>query len=611
MAVYRSDQAQLTFAAEAAPGGDIELNSAVAGATPQPSSAHNSYLVEAAPAGQRFVTLSAVTNAEVGQHIKIGPATSTSAFTINRNSEIRRIEYIDGTTLWLDRPLGFFHKGASGSWAAATHDITMEITEIAAAGINVENRVITQIPGLYETVDTPDPEMAIEPRYFLGTESKRNFFTTTKGQQTYTGSISGIIPVNAMPFRFPIGSMVDQPGATTTSPNFGGSNRVVKVAGTARKGNVWVEMDAAVGTQGINAGDVLYFGNTGDDLIGTATEDAVYQTAVVAQACTVPVDSGDPGPVQLTTPLRFDIPDNTRVFKVTPTADNPIVHHIFEQVVLDSVSWHVHMKDSGETEVNNFDRRYYGGKIGATTITAEEGGMLTMGWDGVNFLGMVHNQQKGNNFSAADATTAVDLPFYSLMQTIDASTLTTAGTFPTDDPYFFSQGQVKIFGETIATIRSFSLSISNNEEPRYYVSRQLGKHRGPTKIEEQRREYGLSVSLALPDSGAASTARKTLWSELLLEGDYGAGQRGFNVELSFVRATGDTLTIRIPDDYNTSTGTVAAQNFTGAQTGGNEQGAFIRTAPHSITGDNPFQVEADIFFRNMKMEISDLKGDYV
>ena len=155
------------------------------------------------------------------------------------------------------------------------------------------------------------------------------------------------------------------------------------------------------------------------------------------------------------------------------------------------------------------------------------------------------------------------------------------------------------------------MSISNNEEPRYYVSRQLGKHRGPTKIEEQRREYGLSVSLALPDSGAASTARKTLWSELLLEGDYGAGQRGFNVELSFVRATGDTLTIRIPDDYDTSTGTVAAQNFTGAQTGGNEQGAFIRTAPHSITGDNPFQVEADIFFRNMKMEISDLKGDYV
>ena len=160
----------------------------------------------------------------------------------------------------------------------------------------------------------------------------------------------------------------------------------------------------------------------------------------------------------------------------------------------------------------------------------------------------------------------------------------------------------------MARVRNFSLSIANNEEPRYYVSRQLGRHRGPTKIEEQRREYGLAVTLGLPDSGNSNTARKTLWSELLLEGDYGAGMRGFNVELRFDRATGDSLVIRIPDDYTGAA--TAAGNFTGAQTGGNQQGAFIRTAPHSITTDNPFQVEADIFFRNMSLQIQDTKGDY-
>ena len=54
---------------------------------------------------------------------------------------------------------------------------------------------------------------------------------------------------------------------------------------------------------------------------------------------------------------------------------------------------------------------------------------------------------------------------------------------------------------------------------------------------------------------------------------------------------------KIPDD-----GTAAA--------GGGEQGAFIRSAPHAISGDNPLQVEADILFRNMKIQIKDSEPFY-
>ena len=603
MAVYRSDQAQLTFSAEAAPGGSPELNAAADGASANASSPFQSSLIAAAPAGQRFITVLANTNATVGTFIKIGPAvTNATTFLADSNAEIRRIEGVDGTTIQLDQPLGFYHAGSSATFAAGTQDIVLEIDSITNTAADA---VITQIPGIYETVDTPDPEMALEPRYFLGTASKRNFFTALKGQQTYTGSVSGIIPVNAAPFRFPIGSMVDVPASAA---NY--STSAVLLRGNHKKGDMWIAIDVASGTQAVAAGDTIDFADASSTTITAAGEDVEKEPAVLATGVS-PVAAASAGgsKVRLKTPLRYDHNDNEAILRVSTTPNTVVIaHHIFEQIVLDSVSWHVHMRDSDEAAANDFDRRYYGGKIGATTLTAEEGGMLTMGWDGVNFLGMTHNQKLGSYFDDASGSENVDIPFYSLMQEISSATI--ANNFPTNDPFFFSQGEVKIFGETMARVRNFSLSIANNEEPRYYVSKQLGRHRGPTKIEEQRREYGLAVTLGLPDSGNSNTARKTIWSELLLEGDYGQGMRGFNVELQFTRATGDDLTIRIPNDYDTVTGTVAAQNFSGAATGGNQQGAFIRTAPHSLTTDNPFQVEADIFFRNMSFVIQDKKGDY-
>jgi hypothetical protein len=166
--------------------------------------------------------------------------------------------------------------------------------------------------------------------------------------------------------------------------------------------------------------------------------------------------------------------------------------------------------------------------------------------------------------------------------------------FPTTEPYYFSQGSVTIFGQEIARVRNFSLSIANNEEPRYYIQRRYGRRRGPTEIREQRREYTFSCTLALPDSGAPDSATTRLFNELLWEGDYGpgsgTGMQGFNITLRFDRGTNDYILITIPDDGV-------------AGTGGNNQGAFIRTAPHAVTGDNPMQVDADILFRNLKIDV--------
>ena len=141
--------------------------------------------------------------------------------------------------------------------------------------------------------------------------------------------------------------------------------------------------------------------------------------------------------------------------------------------------------------------------------------------------------------------------------------------------------------------KSFNFTVSNGEEPRYYIQRRQGHKRGPSEIREQRREYTLGVTLALPDSqAAAGTSGTTLFKEFLHEGDYGSGMRGFNIVLEFTRGTDDKITITIPDD-----GTAA--------TGGNEQGAFFRSAPHGITADNPVQVDADILVRNAKIVVTD------
>ena len=166
------------------------------------------------------------------------------------------------------------------------------------------------------------------------------------------------------------------------------------------------------------------------------------------------------------------------------------------------------------------------------------------------------------------------------------------------EPYYFSGGQVKLFGSVIARVRSFSLSINNNEEPRYYLKRTMGRHRGPSEILEQRREYTCSVTLALPDVTTNVDSAKSIFKELLLEGDYGSGMQGFNIELRFDRGTNDNIIIRIPDDYTGTAGT-------GATTGGNQQGAFINTASHAITEANPMEVEAEVLFRNLKVIIND------
>ena len=682
MAVYRSDQAQLTFATEGAHGGYPEPATTVdaSGGTAVIDLPAVGSTAAGLPAGSRSIYVDAISGVTAGEYIQIGSAA-------NEHTEVRRVEHVDldagsstDGSLILDSPTAFFHPDNDN--VAVVQGVTEAATD----------KFMTWVPGVYETIEVPDPEMAIEGRYLLGTNQKRNFYVAYKGQQTFSGSLGGFVLLNGWPLRYPIGKVSSTPvGGTMTERT--------TLAADAKKGDYQITVTSATS---IVAGDMIAIdGHQFAHASATAAANVSFSNQNIAELREVVLVTG--AVLRLNYPLQFNhralgntdflvglidgqdaadaativvdnlgqgastlgdniaigdflqvddevirvsgisgeqmtvvraegsttaeiFEDNDSIYKIssieeiTGTPDY-YQHNIHETVDLDTISWNVHMRDSGETAANDFNRRYFGGHVGSMTMSADEGGLLTASWDGINFQDMVHNQRLSTAYDA-DGTVSVandaNLPGYALMQRIDsddvgvpakdgANGLTSAaGGFPSSDPYYFSQGSLQMFGVDFARVRSLSISIANNEEPRYYIGGQgkgSRRHRGPTEIRENNREYSMSASIVLPDSTAAdSSTARSLFSELLLEGDYGtlhaaASMSGFKIVLEFTKGTNDKITITIPDDET-------------AAAGGGEQGAFIRSAPHTVSGDNPLQVEADILFRNMKIEIQDSEPFY-
>ena len=177
----------------------------------------------------------------------------------------------------------------------------------------------------------------------------------------------------------------------------------------------------------------------------------------------------------------------------------------------------------------------------------------------------------------------------------DASNLAVTVEQPSTEPYYFSQGSISLFDVEFARVTNFTININNNLEPRYFINN--SGERTPSAIYEGRREYSMTATIVLPDSISSTATTRTLFKELLAEGDYSAGFTGFDIDLVFTRGANDTITITIPDDGTSGTG-------------GNNQGAFLRSANTSVSTDNPVSTEVDILFRNMKIVVVDAEPVY-
>ena len=588
MAIYRSDQAVVTFGAEAALGGYIEG----ANGTTTDSVASGTVATTAIAAGDTSFIINSIGSFAVNKYIQIGTKATAASM---KQCEIRRIVGVVGTTIYLDAPVGM------------DHAVGQEVKTVTTATDSDNDKMITYIPGVYDTVTVPDMTPTIEPRYFLGTGAKRNFTAAYKGTQAYNGAVPSFILLNGWPLRFPLGkinSTITNVDSGSTISGAGGSGAV-----GAFKGDMMLVLASG---SNFAAGDYIQIGATAD----------TYEVNRIITIST--------GRVQLATPLKADHAAGVAVVPMTGTGSTSyFTHTIKETNELDSISMDVHMRDSGETAANDFNRRFYGGKVGAASLSAEEGGLLVMGWDTIPFMGGVHNQKLDSNFSGSEA-----IPFHSFFQTIESDNIGSRAApaaadvadlqYPTQDPYYFSQGTVSIFGQTFARVRNFAININNNVEPRYYIERRGDtRNRGPSDIVEMRREYTMSATIALPDSEAEDGTTATLFKELMLEGDYGladgtaAGMKGFAIQLVFnkgAKLTGTEgtniaspdhkITIDIPTD-----GVIGGMDVAAA-TGLNNQGAFLTEAPHPVDGSNPLEVSASLIFRNMGITIVDNVGLY-
>ena len=537
MAVYRNDQVDFSFAAEVGAGGLLAPFKASDKASGELATTTDAIVLP----GATVIPVSATTNAAVGDYVQIGTTGTDS-------TEVRKITSLSaGVSIRVTPPVGFYH--ASGEAVQENTYTAGTITSLALDTNTMDHMRFT--PGVWESIDLPDPAMEIEPRYFLGTESKRNFYTAYKGQQSFSGTLSNFELLNGYPLRFPLGTVA----TTGTDSGAGGS----VTDGIIYAGQYEFDVDDATGYA---VSDYIQIG-TG------ATAEVRKVTAVSSNN------------IFIDYPVLFEHATDETCNEVT----SPYTHTIIETVELPGVSWQVKNRDSSETSTNDWIRRYFGGKIGQATLTAEEGGTLRMSWESAPFINMNHNQYR--NDSDTD------------MNKYDSAQLAATVEFPTSEPYYFSQGSITMFGEEFARITNFTLNINNNLEPRYFI-RNDGSERTPSKIYEGRREYSMTATVVLPDSLAATATTSTLFKELLSEGDYGSGMTGFDIDLVFTRtASTDTFTINIP---------AAADGASG--TGGNNQGAFIRSANTSVSTDNPVSTEVDILFRNMSAVIVDSEPVY-
>ena len=580
MAIYRSDQAIFTFASEGTPGAMPERatvsGSNYAGAT---------VLTAQANAGDTQILVSSGS----GTYPSSDSQVRGSYVVINYlgaaargSSEIRRVIKVQtGDALTLDTPLSFTHTtGTAVGFIDSTNygyvgSETVRPHSLLTDGI----KYISWIPGIYETVDTPDVEESYEPRYMLGGASKgRGPFTYLRQQQSYMGAVAGIVLLNGWGLKYALGEVSSNALPTNTDAAVSGLTSV-----SVNKGEV--EMQLKGSNINLATGSYVQF--------SPSTTSRFIRKVVQGGGSSLSNDAwielNYPVPVALD--ATSGATANVRKFSSTPV---DITHTINESTELPTFTWNVHVNDSAGT--NAFQRRYYGGVLDSVTISGEEGGLLVMDWDAATFLGMVHNQT-----NAVANTQVMDKyqPMHGITQAnvgVPGDTAIT-GTLPTTQPYYFHEGVITFNGSTVARLRSFSLSVSNSVESKYYVKENLdrGRGRGPTEIFEGPREYSMTATVSMENSTTPDTdSYWNLWKELVEQ-----ETTGFAATLEFRRGgdSDDYIKFTIPNDGTPGTGI-------------GDQGLFINSAPANIDGANPMEQSVSMVFPSMKVEIKDNEPFY-
>lgn len=567
--IYRPEQARLSFHGEAGNGGGY-MDNVTAGETT--TGDWDGVINGVLAAGSRAVVFDGATGTlAVGNYVLLGTAAGTT-------SEIRKIESLgsyNGTgatgTIFLDTPTGFHH---------ADDEIIDEVTIDAGAQTGVS--WATFVPGVYESVTAPDPQLEVIPYWYVQAAGERSFSHAYKGKENFTGALSNFILLNGFSLRFPIGTV-----ATVGTASGDGDGAINQALGSFAGDRV-LTLDGVSASAWANAEYMQ---------IGTGT------TAEVRQIVSHTLAGGPPesGTVTLNAPLIHAHANDEVVAQVIA----PYTHTITETGPLSSMTWNLLLQDSDGTTANNFLRKYTGGKVGRMTYSAEQGGMLMGSWDDVQFLDYTHNQllhsDVGSGSTEIARSNAALLDPTEQGHGVGGSIAAPSGSLTTttpstSEPYYYSQGSVTAFGVEFARVNNFRIEVNNNLIRKDYVT-DTSRDLAPYELLEGRREYRLSMTLTTENTIAAETSTtKSLWKELVVHGDYGSGFAGFDVSLVFTRSASDTITFTIPE--NTASAAFA------------DQGLMLTRASHNVGSETPTTIEVEGIFRTLGTVIVDSEAVY-
>jgi len=254
--------------------------------------------------------------------------------------------------------------------------------------------------------------------------------------------------------------------------------------------------------------------------------------------------------------------DKTKLQQVTENAGGYYLYDFTENNgdALPSFALEVTYEKSGL--VNN---NYYVGSLGTTTdsTTRPFKDIYARVFTGCQVNSLTMNFDEGQELKAnLDLVTrrAFDAPAgYTprRRQRTNDSTSTGLFNYHADDtnirPYLFSGGQIKLYGQTVARVKSGSVAINNNITPQRFIgqsSRQIMSAHIPAQ-----RTYDINLSLLVTDT--------TIWDELRKDGESnGDGQQltlrfakdmdnstvDDYIELKFEDYITQSVTVPLPDD---------------------------------------------------------------
>jgi len=147
---------------------------------------------------------------------------------------------------------------------------------------------------------------------------------------------------------------------------------------------------------------------------------------------------------------------------------------------------------------------------------------------------------------------------------------------------------LSLAGTEFARIRNFRLDISNNLEPKYYIT-DNAIYQLPYEYREGRREYTLATTIDIEDA--------SLFKELVRQGTYSSIYKGFQVIIQFTKSAEDYIKLTIPSSTPSA--------------GGDAMGCLIRTAPHNIMSTEAIvNVPLTIIGRALGIEVKDSLATY-